>query len=104
MAENESAPPAVECEDDDIDTPGYKPPAQKTLEEIQNADADDESLVRYKQQLLGNVGTIDGKLILSFFIVLRSTPIPTRPMFVQSPFPHEVAMLHSDVSSTLACK
>ena len=44
---------AAPIEDEEPEeTPGYKPPAQKTLEEIQQLDADDESLARYKQMLL----------------------------------------------------
>lgn len=35
-------------------TLGYKPPIQKSLQEIQNMDTDDESLTKYKQTLLGN--------------------------------------------------
>lgn len=31
----------------------YRPPAQKSVEEIMATDAEDESLQRYKQQLLG---------------------------------------------------
>lgn len=31
----------------------YNPPAQKSLQEIQDLDKDDESLVKYKQTLLG---------------------------------------------------
>lgn len=41
---------------DDVDpeeTPGYKAPAQKAVSEIHALDADDESLVKYKQTLLG---------------------------------------------------
>lgn len=34
---------------------GYKAPAQKSLDEIKNLDADDESLVKYKQTLLAGV-------------------------------------------------
>lgn len=47
----EEVPAAIDNEDPE-ETPGYKAPAQKTLDEIQNLDADDESLVRYKQALL----------------------------------------------------
>lgn len=47
----EEVPAAIE-DDEPEETPGYKPPAQKTLDEIQKLDADDESLVRYKQMLL----------------------------------------------------
>lgn len=36
-------------------TEGYKPPAQKSLAEIANQDAEDESLRRYKEALLGDV-------------------------------------------------
>jgi len=43
--------------DDDHDapeeTPGYKPPAPKSMEEILKSDADDESLRKYKESLLG---------------------------------------------------
>lgn len=39
---------------DDTDTPvNYKPPAQKSLQEIQELDQDDESLRKYKETLLG---------------------------------------------------
>lgn len=37
------------------ETPGYKAPTQKSLDEIQNLDADDESLVKYKETLLAGV-------------------------------------------------
>ena len=37
------------------ETPGYKAPAQKSLAEIQQLDAEDESLVKYKQILLAGV-------------------------------------------------
>lgn len=41
---------------DDSDTPvNYKPPAQKSLQEIQELDQDDESLRKYKETLLGSV-------------------------------------------------
>lgn len=33
----------------------YTPPAQKSLEEIQEMDKDDESLVKYKQTLLASL-------------------------------------------------
>jgi Rho GDP-dissociation inhibitor len=35
------------------ETPGYQPPAPKTVEEILKSDADDESLRKYKESLLG---------------------------------------------------
>lgn len=48
----EEVPAAIDDEEPE-ETPGYKAPAQKTLDEIKNLDADDESLVKYKEQLLG---------------------------------------------------
>ncbi|XP_041812880.1 rho GDP-dissociation inhibitor 1 [Chelmon rostratus] len=36
----------------------YKPPAQKSLQEIQELDKDDESLRKYKEALLGNASVI----------------------------------------------
>ncbi|XP_031559033.1 rho GDP-dissociation inhibitor 1-like [Actinia tenebrosa] len=52
MSESEQSPSAIPDDEEPEETPGYKPPAQKTLEEIQKLDAEDESLVRYKQALL----------------------------------------------------
>lgn len=43
--------PAID-NDEPEETPGYVPPAQKSLKEIQDLDAEDESLVKYKQTLL----------------------------------------------------
>ncbi|KAM7386561.1 hypothetical protein PAMA_009258 [Pampus argenteus] len=40
-------------EEEDERNLNYNPPAQKTLREIQDLDKDDESLVKYKQTLLG---------------------------------------------------
>lgn len=38
--------------EDPEDTPNYKPPAEKSVNEILTLDAEDESLVKYKQALL----------------------------------------------------
>ncbi|XP_040010474.1 rho GDP-dissociation inhibitor 3 [Xiphias gladius] len=43
---------AIEEEEDERNL-NYNPPAQKSLQEIQELDKDDESLVKYKQTLLG---------------------------------------------------
>ncbi|KAK3601854.1 hypothetical protein CHS0354_041777 [Potamilus streckersoni] len=53
MAESEEQIPPHAEDDDDVLTPGYQAPAKKTLEEIKKADAEDESLKKYKQALLG---------------------------------------------------
>lgn len=42
----------IEDEEDERNL-NYNPPAQKSLQEIQDLDKDDESLVKYKQTLLG---------------------------------------------------
>ncbi|CAF89721.1 unnamed protein product, partial [Tetraodon nigroviridis] len=52
--------------------PGYTPPAPKSLKEIQDQDKDDESLLKYKQMLLGGpLGAEDASLPL--VQVLRMT-------------------------------
>ena len=53
MAEGEDLK-AIDSEEPE-ETPGYQPPAQKSLQEIQNLDQDDESLVKYKEALLAGV-------------------------------------------------
>ena len=45
--------------EDPEDTPNYKPPAEKSVNEILTLDAEDESLVKYKQALLA--GAAAGK-------------------------------------------
>lgn len=51
MAEDAEIKPIDNTEPEE--TPGYVPPAEKTLDEITKLDQDDESLVKYKQALLG---------------------------------------------------
>ncbi|KAF6734499.1 Rho GDP-dissociation inhibitor 1 [Oryzias melastigma] len=62
MAEQEPSPEvlaqiAAENEDTEISV-NYKPPAVKTLQEIQELDQDDESLRKYKEALLGKAGKV----------------------------------------------
>lgn len=55
----EEANPVVEEHkegEEEEDNPNYKPPAPKSLDEIVNADAEDESLRKYKEALLGGAG------------------------------------------------
>ena len=49
MADNQEV-----VQDDEEMTPGYKPPAEKSLSDIVGADQDDESLRKYKESLLGS--------------------------------------------------
>ena len=57
---------------DDEDTPGYKAPAKVDLETLKNMDADDESLVKYKQDLLkgseGNKFVVLNCFFIYFYI------------------------------------
>jgi len=53
MAE-EAEPTPIDNEEPE-ETPGYKAPAQKSLDELKNLDADDESLVKYKETLLAGI-------------------------------------------------
>ncbi|XP_065180768.1 rho GDP-dissociation inhibitor 1-like [Sycon ciliatum] len=46
-------------EEDELQTPGYKAPAKKSLDEIQKLDQDDESLVKYKKMLLGEAANAE---------------------------------------------
>ena len=49
MAESNEPAPVVNIEDDADTTPGYKPPAEKSMDEMLKLDQDDESLQKYKQ-------------------------------------------------------
>ena len=62
-APSESPPPYEEGEGNDTD---YIPPAPKALNDIVNADAEDEALQRYKAALLGNAASGDGQAIVAF--------------------------------------
>ncbi|KAG8138033.1 putative LOC417941-like protein [Naja naja] len=49
----------VEEDDDELDDKlNYKPPPQKTLQELQELDKDDESLAKYKKSLLGDAPVV----------------------------------------------
>lgn len=51
---------AAENEEDEHSV-NYKPPAQKSIQEIQELDKDDESLRKYKEALLGRVAVSSGE-------------------------------------------
>lgn len=56
MAEDEVTPEqlaAIAAENEEPEPVNYKPPAHKSLKEIQDLDKDDESLRKYKETLLG---------------------------------------------------
>ncbi|XP_023121176.1 rho GDP-dissociation inhibitor 1 [Amphiprion ocellaris] len=62
MAEQEPTPEelaAIAAANEESDSVvNYKPPAQKSLQEIQELDKDDESLRKYKEALLGNASAV----------------------------------------------
>ena len=62
-------PSCLQGEDDET-TPGYKAPKKVDLQTIQQMDADDESLVKYKQQLLGQTQGVLGKKASLFIIII----------------------------------
>ena len=66
MAESTDTPPTDDLPSpgdtggDDEETPGYKVPKHVDLKTLQQLDADDESLVKYKEQLLGKMSEVLG--------------------------------------------
>ncbi|XP_016419331.1 rho GDP-dissociation inhibitor 1 isoform X2 [Sinocyclocheilus rhinocerous] len=61
MAEQEPTPEqlaAIAAENENSESVNYKPPAQKSLQEIQELDQEDESLRKYKEALLGSCNVI----------------------------------------------
>lgn len=59
MAESEEQAPQVNVDDDVDTTPGYKPPAEKSMNDMLQQDAEDESLQKYKAQLLGSAASAE---------------------------------------------
>ena len=64
-------------------TPGYKAGAHKTLDEINQLDADDEALQKYKAALLGGAGasgSAGGKPVVRLLLLLlpREWPVWSR--------------------------
>merc|ERR1712123_201192 len=62
MAEEEEtvAPVDVDHEDD----PNYQPPPEKSIDDMLQADKDDESLVKYKAALLGGAVAGSGAMVV----------------------------------------
>lgn len=66
MAEDEVTPEqlaAIAAENEEPEPVNYKPPAQKSVKEIQDLDKDDESLRKYKETLLGPGVTCAGNAV-----------------------------------------
>lgn len=63
----------LENENNDVDS-NYQPPPQKTIEEMVNADQEDESLRKYKEALLG---------ICNFLILISLSPIVSEFIYLK---------------------
>ncbi|KPP76680.1 rho GDP-dissociation inhibitor 2-like [Scleropages formosus] len=81
MADKEAQKHVGAEEDDDETDLNYQPPAQKSLQEIQDLDKDDESLNKYKQALLGcapvvNDPTIPNVQVTRLTLICDAAPGP----------------------------
>lgn len=65
--------------DDEVDL-NYKPPPEKSIEELLNADKEDASLQKYKEKLLGDANS--GKIIFGSYpiIVIPNNNIPSNTL------------------------
>ena len=66
MAEDEVTPEqlaAIAAENEEPEPVDYKPPAQKTVQELHELDRDDESLRKYKEALLGAGVSVAGNAL-----------------------------------------
>lgn len=70
---------AIAAENEEGEKVFYKPPAQKTLQEIQDLDQDDESLRKYKETLLGSGGAAAG---MSFSSTLATATAVTGVSYI----------------------
>ncbi|XP_012880561.1 PREDICTED: rho GDP-dissociation inhibitor 2 [Dipodomys ordii] len=81
MTEKDAGPP-LEDADDELDSRlHYKPPPQKSLQELQELDKDDESLAKYKRTLLGDAPvladpTVPNVTVTRLSLVCDSAPGP----------------------------
>uniref|UniRef100_A0A3B3UHL7 Rho GDP dissociation inhibitor (GDI) gamma n=1 Tax=Poecilia latipinna TaxID=48699 RepID=A0A3B3UHL7_9TELE len=66
---------AIEEEDEDRNL-NYNPPAQKSLQEIQEMDKDDESLVKYKQTLLASLRKPPNVRVTRLILLCDDAPEP----------------------------
>lgn len=89
---------AAENEEDEHSV-NYKPPAQKSIQEIQELDKDDESLRKYKEALLGRVAVSAGEWLLgSSSCTSTGTPVTLCLCSAPCPYPGYVPL---GVSSNL---
>lgn len=84
MAEDEVTPEqltAIAAENEEPEPVNYKPPAQKSMKEIQELDKDDESLRKYKEALLGSVDSeadphVPNVQVIRMSLICETAPNP----------------------------
>lgn len=75
MAEDDVTPEqlaAIAAENEEQVSVNYKPPAQKTLQEIHELDKEDESLRKYKEALLGSGAATDDPSVPNVMVTRMS--------------------------------
>ncbi|KAG9467466.1 hypothetical protein GDO78_014893 [Eleutherodactylus coqui] len=80
MADKDGIKPCEEEVEDETDL-NYKAPEKKSLQEIQELDKDDESLIKYKQALLGSLpATVDPSVsnvqVIKMALICEEAPGP----------------------------
>ncbi|XP_063077636.1 rho GDP-dissociation inhibitor 1 [Engraulis encrasicolus] len=70
---------ALAVENGEGETVNYKPPAQKTLQEIAELDKDDESLRKYKEALLGSATPVDPNAKVNVVVTRLTLMCDTAP-------------------------
>lgn len=66
MSQATEGPETLETPEEEIES-NYKPPPEKTIEEILEADKEDVSLRKYKETLLGEAK--EGKVIVGMYYI-----------------------------------
>ena len=107
MAEQEPTPEqlaAIAAENEEEDRVNYRPPAQKSLQEIQELDKDDESLRKYKEALLGASPVSAGVRSRSRFAVFRPHGAVAPEAMLARPSKGQLMRDESDVKGTKMCR
>lgn len=92
MADKKDLP--LEEEEDERNL-NYNPPAQKSLQEIQELDKDDDSLVKYKQTLLGTGPVTAGVCAYDLPVVTKDLVMHFGTAALMAPFSHYNDLAHS---------
>ncbi|KAM4820400.1 rho GDP-dissociation inhibitor 2 [Thomomys bottae] len=77
--EKDAEPQLGEAEDDLDSKLNYKPPPQKSLQELQELDKDDESLAKYKKSLLGDAPVVSDPSVPNVIVTRLSLVCDSAP-------------------------